>query len=797
MPPVNRDVERQIVQKALQRGMSEDQIKQAVTAYRSQAQPQAAQPQPQQQQSSPNFFQGLVQGIAKPFLKTATNALNFGEGVSRLVQGDVQGANEAATKARDFGYFGKDIRPVGVDDKGEFKDVGGFTKDVIGTGLEIGSYAAPTAIGTGAKVLGAGGKVAPAVGALAKGGALAGTLGSTGAALQEDKTLGQVAGAGATGALLGTGLSVAAPLFGKAVGKVSKGMTKGAKVQRVVDANYKALTELEDAYAPLRKAVSKEGQRGIDPKRIIADTDWLLGSVDDTGTIRTLGEGGAVEQAREFIKPMEDVVSANLKREGKSVPLDVIKRRMEDAVNASDIKGADKANALAKVAKEIEGLALESNGLGEVPVWVIHDAKRYKYANIDYLNPGSKNTDKLVAKALKDIVEETTESVDVKAINRELADYYSALSFLEKLDGRKVKGGKLGKYFAQTIGAIVGSHVGGPIGAVVGAETGGRIRGAMMKSTFSKASGMVPKQSGLMEDAVRLGKTPPKPLLGLPAPDPSKSGPTIRLGGPTTYEKPAKVVGGVGQKNIVDTKAYELDKGGVLKALRGSTNAKKFDSIDQFIGEYVENKGGVKYIDPGFYRSFTDFLADTEKLNIAKIGQDKYFREKLMDTAADIWDGRTPKDSSMSLDSLIDAYKKSEVSGFSKKFYHGTNKKFDSFSGELGGSNSKTGAAKNHIFFTNKPDVAKSYGKNIVEAYMDLKNPLVIDAKESGWDAVEFDGVIKNINEVAKDAEKSGYDGLIVKNVRDTGGSSDGKPAGFTSSDTIVVFNKDNVKIAN
>lgn len=515
--------------------------------------------------TQPGGFQRFVQGVAKPFVNVATNVANFAEGTANLAGAGIASlsgnqersqelqnkANEAAFKQRDFGYLGKGNAVGGDRLTGDVgADIGKGIKQIVGTGAEIASYAAPTALGTGAKAVAAGGKVMPTLGALAKGGATAGSLGSTGAALQENRSAGQVLGAGLTGAALGTGLSLVAPLVGKTAGKVGQKFGKDARVQGIVDNNYRALTQLEDNNAALRKVIAKNKQRGIDPKRLLAESDYLVGAVDDTGTLRTMQEGGAVSKARDFINPMEDVVTANLKREGKTISLEDIRQQMINNVNASGIKGGDKINALRKIESEISGLMLEADGNGNVPLSIVHDAKRYKYANIDYLNPGAKNTDKIIARTLKDVVEKGTESVDVKKLNDELSGYYSMLSFLEKLDGRKVQGGKLGKYFAQTIGAMVGSSVGGPVGTVVGAELGGRLRGSMMKSTFSKASGKAPKASALLEDAIKLGKTPPvppKPLLGLPAPDPTKTGPTIPLGGPTTFEPRASIIGGAGQ----------------------------------------------------------------------------------------------------------------------------------------------------------------------------------------------------------------------------------------------------------
>ena len=219
MPVVNREIERSIVQRAQARGMSQDQIKQAVLKYRESggtgiSAPTAPTQTPSQQE--PGGFQRLVQGVAKPLLKTATNVLNFGEGVADLIKGDVQGAHDAATKERDFGYFGQDIRPVGVDEEGQFKNVGGFAKDVVGTGAELASYAAPVG------VLGKAGTVGTKVAQTAVAGAGGGALGAFGQGLQQDQSFGKTLGQTAQGALLGGVLGGAIPGVGALAGKVIK-----------------------------------------------------------------------------------------------------------------------------------------------------------------------------------------------------------------------------------------------------------------------------------------------------------------------------------------------------------------------------------------------------------------------------------------------------------------------------------------------------------------------------------------------------------------------------------------------
>jgi hypothetical protein len=86
------------------------------------------------------------------------------------------------------------------------------------------------------------------------------------------------------------------------------------------------------------------------------------------------------------------------------------------------------------------------------------------------------------------------------------------------LNGKKVEGGRLGKYFASTIGAIVGSHF-GPLAAVVGAELGSRAKGAQMSmNKIGKAGG---KPLSVSDDMLKAEQQAQQPRLALP---PGKQG---------------------------------------------------------------------------------------------------------------------------------------------------------------------------------------------------------------------------------------------------------------------------------
>jgi len=279
---------------------------------------------------------------------------------------------------------------------------------------------------------------------------------------------------------------------------------KTLKTKVSPDVVTKRATELQsviDQNKALRNYVEKQNLRGIDVKENIINTDLLQGAVDKEGVIRTKGEGGAVSQYKEFLAPQEKVISQTLDREGAKLSLPEVERQLTESIMDSSLEGKALTKALADVKSEIEGYKLRADKDGNVPVSLINDAKISKYSGINYLSDTAQ-IDKIIAKSLKEMVEKNTKSADVKALNAELAKHYATIDFLERLDGIRVKGGRLGKYFAKTIGGIAGSSL-GPVGAIIGAEIAGALQGKGLSKTFGKGVGTTLDQSPLMKSILK------------------------------------------------------------------------------------------------------------------------------------------------------------------------------------------------------------------------------------------------------------------------------------------------------
>ena len=73
---------------------------------------------------------------------------------------------------------------------------------------------------------------------------------------------------------------------------------------------------------------------------------------------------------------------------------------------------------------------------------------------------------------------------------------------------------------------------------------------------------------------------------------------------------------------------------------------------------------------------------------------------------------------------------------------------------------------------------------------MKIENPLIIDADDSSWDEVPFEGKLLNTTEIIKVAKSRGHDGVELKNVYDQGQYGVVKKP----SNVYVTFSAENIK---
>jgi len=509
-------------------GLTQEQINR-LRAYK------APQPPAIPQQPKEGVLKSIAKGIAQPFVKAGVTGLSAFESGLRLLNRDVEGADKRITEGYNVPGFGQ-VKPLGIAstptivkdyagrERLEGGEFGRETLKTIGTGAEI----APWFFGAGqAANLAKEGFKAPlkqTAKAFAKEGFAEGFVGGAGSGLQkDDATLWSVIKDAAFGSAFGAALGVGVPLVGAAGSKL---LTKGSpeatlpkvsrKAQQAAQKDAVELLKLERRTPALQKYVDKAKTQDFDVRQAIAETNLLADAVDENGLINTVQEGGAIDRFNKWLEPRERVVSDALRREGRTVSLDVVEKQLRKAVDESGVKGAAKKRAYSSIEDEIAGLRLDADEAGMISIAEINNAKIDKYRNINYMDPGAARLDKSVAKKLKEIVEANTDSMDVKTYNAEMSKFYTMLGYLEKLNNKRAEGGRLGKYFAQTVGAVAGSSF-GPFGAIAGSELGGLLKGQLMKNIFSDAAGRQgPQVTARMADAIKPRPRPNFPQLPAP-----------------------------------------------------------------------------------------------------------------------------------------------------------------------------------------------------------------------------------------------------------------------------------------
>lgn len=299
----------------------------------------------------------------------------------------------------------------------------------------------------------------------------------------------------------------------------------GRLPEDIVNKRVSELENISENYAQLRKETNFNPERAKESVKRVASTDVLANAVDENGLIRTKQPGGAVDEyAAQTLDHAENVVRKNLVRLGEKVTPEEVLVRLEDAINRSGLEGSDLKIALNKAKREISGYKLKADADGNIPLEVIHDAKIATGKKVrDFTTPSEiKTYEKAIGEALKETVEKNS-TFNVREVNGEISKYLQDIKFLEQLDGKKVKGGKLGKYFARisgniiggAIGTAVGGHIGTAIGSAVGGEVAGRVQGSILSKTLSGKTGYTAPKNPIIEKAVADKN---KPQLMLPSP---------------------------------------------------------------------------------------------------------------------------------------------------------------------------------------------------------------------------------------------------------------------------------------
>ena len=463
-------------------------------------------------EKNPSFLGTVARGIAQPFARFGTSAVNLGESVIDLARGDVQGASEALKKTRDIPLYGT-AKPVitGSETKSE------YAKKIAGTSLDIASNI--VGFGAGKKIFAQGAKEGAkalfkqGVKTGVKEGATFGAMEATGKALQDDKSAGEVIAEGTFGGLFGgtfggilggssAGIKgLLAPKAMQGFSKVKDALIKTPK--KKIESAREIYSKIFDTNQTTRKQMQSFQERFGEE---LPDTLLEYGVKIDTKGESFFTKEAANELRDNAIPAYTRQVDSIIGefKDYKAFDLDAIE---EKAIK--DIKGMRRTAGDTKTALENNVRKLINEERTRLPEKVFdavtaQDMKQGLYGiGYDTGNATKKDAARLVSKILKEEIEEKTGNKIIRDLNNEIAKVIQASDFLDNLSGKTVRGGRLGAGYARLLGVIATSKL-GPLSSIIGGEIGNKI-GAFMRdvSRLSEKSVKAYQKQGVLPKGIK------------------------------------------------------------------------------------------------------------------------------------------------------------------------------------------------------------------------------------------------------------------------------------------------------
>ena len=286
-----------------------------------------------------------------------------------------------------------------------------------------------------------------------------------------------------------------------AVSQIPSDISKGYKAG-IESLQPKAIDSLEQTYENIMSGTTA-GKKKL--ARIETKTENLNRAGTEGKTpARTLAEEGIIpnrkgtkidtfDQAQEYKKTIEPLRDANrqaLKETGLSTQPLTIDALEADALAYAKTPKNVNSGRYAKMEKDIRkewDILRQEYPDGIIPLELADDIKVARWENV-FKNKGLIEADALtrdseyaIAKAIQKRIEETAKvagNPEVAQLNRTIGDKLEAAKFLEDINGKTIKGGRLLKYVTTAMGSAAGKTIPGKI---IGA-LGGNLVGEMIIS---------------------------------------------------------------------------------------------------------------------------------------------------------------------------------------------------------------------------------------------------------------------------------------------------------------------------
>lgn len=437
---------------------------------------------------------------------------------------------------------------------------------------------------------------------------------------------------------------------------------------------------------------------------------------------QTIAEGGKfsperINQVTEHltgsaVKPFENTLTKQLEVAQQGQPFVTSKElRAEVSKNINNTQGLTEGDRVLmnnKANREI--IALENKYPKGIPLDKLNELKGTYWRNtkFDLVDKLKPQVNHAIGSAMKDIIETKAGSdANIREMNGLLGNYYKSAKFLRGLEGRVPKA-TLGQKVGRAV-VKAGATAIGEKAFGIGGGVGGFLLGKSISHVLENASN--PLKSFILNN---LKESNPKAYI--------------------------QAIQWLGQKEAERLSRPLLEAPKPL----GSDKNPIIPPAPTTYEPQAENA----------FRSSSNKTGDIFQRNL-KTGEMNITPNKSIKTFA----SKDPQ----SLAQEAQKYKSAEE--FVKAqmpAYHGSPVELKQF-------HNKSGA-----FFTDNFPDASGFGGNpdhVYEGYLDLKKPLVIDAKGAKWDELNTK-YGKSTQEVVSNAQKDGYDGIVFKNIVDNIGDT-------------------------
>lgn len=477
--------------------------------------------------AKPSVGGTLVRGAIKPaasLLATATSGFRApeeGEGpiqarsmqseylgeVKPLQAGLARGVDKGVERVEETGRLSSGILPT-------LGGAGASTAAGVGTALEAGSYALGVQPLAGVAKQGVSALTKPALGQLAKGvaktEALAGAIGSGGASMREQVEQGQPFGravgnvalnsalGGAVGAVAGPTLAVA----GRGLGTVGRLLTAGGRAKVSEEAVEKSVSSLKDLFSTQsgQKYVDNVAVRkGDEPFRLIVESGALRrADIKDNKVVTTQGIKKLQEGQNEFENLLQESLDPTI--EPRLVSVRDVAERVLKNIDESQYTAKTKEQLRKQTADDLRAI-INEYGADTFNLQTWNDIKRTFWREafpegraITDIDKLSRNRKYLTGRGIMEAIQDFAENPDIRELNDVIGTYAEAKKILNNLSKQTLRKGQLGRYVLQGIGTGVGSAAGGPLGGLAGA-----LGGDIVTNILQKLSVQSPLRAGMIK----------------------------------------------------------------------------------------------------------------------------------------------------------------------------------------------------------------------------------------------------------------------------------------------------------